>query len=208
MFLNILDDKRKEIFAQMWRFPDFSLVGGTALALQIGHRRSVDFDLFRKEELPPDFITKVRRVFGRGRVHPVIQNSDDVSVLIDEVKVSFVYYPFEVFDDFIELERIKLLTPRTISIMKAYTIGRRKAFRDYVDFYFMFSGRHVTLEETIKGAEKIYGNEFNARLFLEQLTYLEDIVEAPVEFLRETITKSEMQWYFERLVSELKWGTP
>lgn len=208
MFLNILDDKRKEILAELGRFPDFSLVGGTALALQIGHRRSVDFDLFRREELTPDFITKIRRVFGRGRVHPMIQNSDDVSVLIDEVKVSFVYYPFEVFGDFIELERLKLLTPRTISIMKAYTIGRRKAFRDYVDFYFMFSGRHVTLEETIREAEKIYGGEFNARLFLEQLTYLEDIIEMPVEFLRETVTKDEMQRYFEQIVSKLQWETP
>lgn len=205
MHLDVLDDKRRAVFSRLRNFPEFSLVGGTALALQIGHRRSADFDLFWEKEIPPALLAKVESVFGKERIVLATSNIDDLSVLADGVKVSFIYYPFSVFSDFVEFDGVRLLSPRIIAIMKAYTIGRRKSYRDYVDFYFLFSGKHATLEETIKGAEKTYKNEFNTRLFLEQLIYLDDVPEAPMDFLKEAVTKNEMQQYFEGLVEKFSW---
>ena len=54
-----------------------------------------------------------------------------------------------------------------IAATKVYTIGRRGAYKDYIDLYFILSDQHVTFTDIIDVAEKKFGFEFNSRLFLE-----------------------------------------
>jgi hypothetical protein len=64
MYLWALKLKQKNIFSRLNRFPQFYLAGGTALALQMGHRISVDFDLFSKKEIPINkFNKKTNKTF-------------------------------------------------------------------------------------------------------------------------------------------------
>ncbi|MFA4990889.1 MAG: nucleotidyl transferase AbiEii/AbiGii toxin family protein [Candidatus Paceibacterota bacterium] len=55
--------KRQKIFQKLKNFPQFYLAGGTALALQIGHRMSDDFDLFLEEDIPASLLEKVEKIF-------------------------------------------------------------------------------------------------------------------------------------------------
>lgn len=185
-----------KLFPGLKQFSDFYLAGGTALALQIGHRLSVDFDLFGGADIEKDLLQKVEKVFPESAISPLVNNSDELSVLVDEVKVTFLKYPFPVLNAFTDLNGLRLLDVLEIAVTKAYTIGRRGSFKDYVDMYFILSGKYSSLEQVMQIAEKKFGGEFNSRLFLEQLIYLEDIEEAEIIFLKEKVGKEQIRNYF------------
>ena len=87
---------------------------------------------------------------------------------------------------------------------KAHTIGRRATLKDYVDLYFIFKEKHVVLEELLLMTKKKYGGEFDPRLFLEQLVYLEDILPMKITFLKKPVTKSQLQAFFEAQIRTIK----
>jgi len=204
MFLGALSDKAKEIFPKLSNFNDFYLAGGTALALQIGHRMSVDFDLFSGEDIPDNLLDKVKKNFFDKSLSLSVNNIDELTVFIEEIKTTFLKYPFPIILDVIDYEGVKLLSVKEIAATKAYTIGRRGSYKDYVDLYFIISGQYSSLDEIINLAEKKYGGEFNSRLFLEQLVYLEDIKDIEIIFLGKKISKAEVEEFFKKIISQIK----
>lgn len=190
MHSEALNDKEKVIFSLLRHFAGFYLGGGTALALHIGHRVSVDFDLFCAQEIPRDFLSdQVEKVFSGHQLNVSVNNPSELTVFVDGIKVTFLHYPFPVFSDLLKFDNVRLLAVKTIAATKAYTIGRRGSYKDYVDIYFILSGGYTSLTSIITLAQTIYGDEFNARLFLEQLVYLEDIEDADIVFLKKDISK-------------------
>jgi len=145
MFKNILTYEQEKLLPLLKDASnDFGLVGGTAIALHLGHRRSVDFDLFTQE------------------------NFDS-----DEIKMTFLKYPFAIeFSQNLE-NVIKLPDLLTLAAMKAFALGKRAKWKDYVDLYFIFK-KHL-LKEVTQKAREIFKGEFNERLFREQLAYFKDI---------------------------------
>ncbi|MEK7211058.1 MAG: nucleotidyl transferase AbiEii/AbiGii toxin family protein [Patescibacteria group bacterium] len=194
------------LFPKLKRFGDFYLAGGTALALQMGHRISVDFDLFCQNEIPKNLLDKVEGVFSDPQedISPVINNPEELTVLIGGIKITFLKYPFPVIDKFVEFEGLKMLGALELAATKAYTIGRRGSFKDYVDVFFALSGGFADLNRIIELAEKKYGNEFNSRLFLEQLIYLDDVEEIDLIFLKEPVNKKQIRDFFIREVKKIK----
>ncbi len=89
-----------------------------------------------------------------------------------------------------------------IAASKAYTIGRRGSFKDYIDLYYIISGKYSDLNKVIGLTEKKYRNEFNSRLFLEQLIYLEDITDEQIIFLKERIDKKTLKGFFEKKIRD------
>lgn len=204
MHPEVLDDKRRGIFRRLTSFGGFYLAGGTALALQIGHRISVDFDLFSDIEISQGLFKKVKSEFKDFAVAPTVNNREELTVLANDVKITFLYYPFPVLQNYINYDGVNLLSVSEIAVTKTYTIGRRGSYKDYVDMFYLLSEHHVTLEEIIAGANKKFGYEFNDRLFLEQLVYLEDITEEPIIFLKKAVSKKELGAYFEDLIGKMK----
>jgi hypothetical protein len=95
MHREVLTKRAAELFSALSRFPGFYLAGGTALALQIGHRVSVDFDLFSDKDIERSLLPSVQRVFsGAASIAPLINNSDELTVLVDDVKITFLKYHF------------------------------------------------------------------------------------------------------------------
>ena len=89
------------------------------------------------------------------------------------VKITFFYYPFNLefsknFDKY-----AKLPDPLTLAAMKAYALGRRSKWKDYVDLFFI-SKKH-SLSAIIKKSRQIFGKEFNEKNFRAQLSYFKDI---------------------------------
>lgn len=195
-----------KLFLKLKQFGGFYLAGGTALALQIGHRISVDFDLFCQDDIPKDLFPKVKKVFSNPNeeISPLINNPDELSVLIGNVKITFLKYPFPVLNNFSDLAGVKSLDILELSATKAYTIGRRGSLKDYMDLFFVLSGKYANLDQIIELAEKKYGSEFNSRLLLEQLIYLDDVENIDIIFLKEPINKKQVEDFFVQEVKKIK----
>ncbi len=152
---------------------NFGLVGGTAIAFQIGHRRSIDFDLF---SLKPFENARIREKIQTARkIDRIIRDEDgQFTFLIGAVRFTFFHYPFPIkfdkrLDNIITMPNLLIL-----AAMKSYALGRRAKWKDYIDLYFIMKYFHGINEIVKKGGE-IFAGEFNEKIFREQLSYFKDI---------------------------------
>lgn len=161
---------------------EFYLVGGTAIALYIGHRRSIDFDLFKYSSLHPKGIISKISLFG----FPYLVTrrvSEQLNMTINEVKFTFFEYPFQIDAKNIFEDYLRIPSLLDLAAMKAYALGRRSKWKDYVDFYFLLRD-HFSIEEVSVRAVDIFDQLFSPKLFRAQLSYFQDINYAEeVEYL-------------------------
>jgi hypothetical protein len=96
-----------------------------------------------------------------------------------------------------------MLSVKEIAATKAYTIGRRGTYKDYVDLYFIIAENHASLEEIIGLAERKFGHEFNSRLFTEQLLFMDDVHDYAIDFLKLPIAPAGIAAFFRDKIREL-----
>jgi hypothetical protein len=161
---------------------NFGLVGGTAIALHIGHRRSVDFDLFSYKEFVNNRIKKqVTRV--ANITETLVNKSGEYTFFSNAVKVTFYNYPYKIEYKEKLNKTIKMPNLLTLAAMKAFALGQRAKWKDYADLYFIMRD-YFTLKEISKKGKEIFGHEFNEKLFRVQLSYFNDIDHSEkIEFL-------------------------
>lgn len=188
------------LFPRLAEFGKFYLVGGTALALQIGHRRSVDFDLFFSEPLSSILLRQVKRVFSGLDVVVTYRAFEQLNIIVNGVKITFFYFEYPVIDKLIRYKGISLLSVREIAAMKAFAIGRRLSYKDYIDWYFLLKEGYVRIDEVLKLANKKFGNDFNDRLFLGQIVSLSDIPTQKIDFLRNEVDKKTIEKFLKSAV--------
>lgn len=153
---------------------DFGLAGGTAIALQIGHRRSVDLDLFSLEEFDNSHLRRRITESGFNIQKNLRDQTGEYTVLVNGVQCTFLHYPFSISFDQEWNTIISMPALLTLAATKAYTLGRRPKWKDYVDLYFIFKKFH-SIQEVEKKAKNIFQGEFNAKMFRAQLSYFRDI---------------------------------
>ncbi len=180
---------------------DFGLVGGTAIALHLGHRRSVDFDLFSKNKF--DNQKLLNKILWRFKVNRIIvSNPDELTLEIEKVRFTFFCYPFDI-EYSQNVEGIKFPDLLTLATMKAFALGQRAKWKDYVDLYFIIKD-HFTVNEISKKAGHFFGNNFNEKLFRSQLAYFQGIdyteqvqfmpgFEVPDETVKEKLIKFSLE---------------
>jgi len=161
---------------------EFYLVGGTAIALHIGHRRSIDFDLFKYKPLKPKNI--IDTISGFKYPYVVTRRvTEQLNVTIHDVKFTFFQYPYEINATEKLIDILRLPTLLDLAAMKAFALGRRSKWKDYVDLYFLLKD-HYTVNQISDRTTLIFGQLFSEKLFRAQLSYFEDIdFSEPVEFL-------------------------
>ena len=174
MYPNILSIEQSKLLPLLKQFRrEFYLVGGTAIALQIGHRESIDYDLFKKTPF------NARKVLGKLHdnkcSYTITRNvREQLNLVLSGVKFTFFEYPYPI-ETPIDFEGvIRMPDLLTLAAMKAYALGRRSKWKDYVDLYFLLQN-YLCLDEIIQKAESIYQDEFSAKLFRSQLAYHDDI---------------------------------
>ncbi|MGC8981509.1 MAG: nucleotidyl transferase AbiEii/AbiGii toxin family protein [Minisyncoccia bacterium] len=204
MHLEVIEEKSKDIFFKLGKFKNFYLAGGTALAIQIGHRISKDFDLFSISKLDDNLIKNIEKVFGDYKIKFIIKTQDQLTIKVDNTFLTFLYYPFKPILKLVKFKDIKILCVKEIGAVKAYTIGRRANFKDYVDLYFIIKEKYASLKEIIKLSKEKYKDLFNARLFLEQLIYFKDIKPIRVKIIRGKINKKNIESFFVEEIKKLK----
>jgi hypothetical protein len=173
MFPSILSDAQRELlpFVQSLR-KEFYLVGGTALALQIGHRQSIDFDLFKKSNVRRERLAEKLREHGLA-FQLVFADAESFHVIAKGVKITFFQFPFNVPAK-LAFEGIRMPDLLHLAAMKAYALGRRAKWKDYLDLYFILRD-HFPLEVVTTKTQEIFPDLFSPKLFVQQLCYFEDI---------------------------------
>ncbi|MFH1291923.1 MAG: nucleotidyl transferase AbiEii/AbiGii toxin family protein [bacterium] len=174
MHKEVLNQKQTELLPLLKKFnKDFGLVGGTAIALQLGHRQSIDFDLFSNKPIKPSDIR--RKIKGVANIDKVLINEkDEYTVIVNGVKITFLFYPFKIKFSKSLSNIIKLPDLKTLAAMKAYALGRRAKWKDYVDLYFIMKDKYG-IKSVTKKAKQIFEEEFNEKIFRIQLSYFKDI---------------------------------
>lgn len=184
MHPGILSAEQQAILPVVKRFArTFYMAGDTAIALHIGHRRSIDFDLFSAKAMNKARVRTVFRSIEGGRVTILHEDVDQLHLIFRHVKITFLHYPFDV-DASCKLKDVVRLPPLlTLAAMKAYALGRRSKWKDYVDLCFILRD-HFSMDEISREAGRIFGDLFSEKLFRQQLAFHEDIdYSEEVEFM-------------------------
>lgn len=177
----ILDKKRREILPKMRSFKKkFYLAGGTALALQIGHRDSVDFDFFTDVEFDRRVLhEQVQSLFADDKVELIQDALNTLSLIIDgRIKMSFFKLPYGIILPLIETENLNLLPAKEIAAMKLIAL-LRATFRDYVDMYYLL--KIYSLDKIFNLARKKYEN-LDVGIYIKCLMSYSDVEITPIKF--------------------------
>ncbi len=182
---------------------EFNLVGGTAIALYLGHRRSIDFDLFKSTSIHPKRI--ISKVSSLGLSCLVTRRvTEQLNMTVNDVTFTFFEYPFKIEANISFEDYIKLPSLIDLAAMKAYALGRRSKWKDYVDFFFLLRD-HFTINQVSDRAYEIYDQLFSPKLFRAQISYFKDIIYSePVEFLIPEPTEDEIKQFLIDKAIDLK----
>ena len=150
-------------------FKDFNLVGGTSLSLQIGHRNSIDIDMFGNIEINPNEFKRKLEEFGNVIV---TQSTKNIFISkVNEVTVDFVNYNYPLLDKVLEIDKVRMLSKKDIAAMKLNAIAGRGSKKDFIDLYYLM--KEFSLQEMLDFYLKKYSD---GSFFMVQksLTYFSD----------------------------------
>jgi hypothetical protein len=174
MYLNILSKEQEVLLPFLKQFnKKFILVGGTGIALQIGHRKSIDFDLFC---IKPFKKTDIKKSISEIKFNKqlLFEDGDGIHYLINDVKITFFYYPFKINGLIKVGDCLKMPDLLTLAAMKFYAMGRRAKWKDYVDIYFLLKN-NFTIPQVSQKAIELFEDGYSEKLFRQQLVFFEDI---------------------------------
>jgi hypothetical protein len=177
--LEILPHAQRRLWTELNGVPeDFHLYGGTAIALRLGHRQSVDFDFFATQDFDPDTLLNSLPFLADAKVTQ--KSRSTLSALVnrgDDVSVSFFGVP--------KLKRVRPGDPvaengitvasiHDLAGTKAAVVQKRAELKDYLDLDAMLQAKVVDLSTALSAGRMIYGQQFNPELTLKALCYFED----------------------------------
>jgi predicted nucleotidyltransferase component of viral defense system len=165
----------------------FSLVGGTALSLQYGHRSSVDLDLFYHEKFDYNIIiTELGQTFGDRFIYKQQQTQFGIFCFIDNVKVDLVHFPHLPILPIEVEEGIRMYSAGDIAAMKIQAILGRAKKKDFWDLYELL--QHYSLQQLMDWHKQKYPSQMLAISIPHAITYFVDAEqsEAPVSFKGQT----------------------
>lgn len=201
MFEKVLNKNTKDILGPLSKVlkNKFYLGGGTALALQFGHRKSVDLDFFSKEKISsPKLKIALRRL---GKLDIGSEDQDTLNAELENVRVSFFFYPYNLLFSKIKYKNIFLADWRDIACMKLTAISSRGSKKDFVDLYFIL--QKISLNELFRlFGQKYKGLNYNKLHLLKSIAFFEDARQEPMPSMLEKTTwpkvKTEIQKTLKR----------
>jgi len=196
----IIHPETFQLIQQIQALPELSkfyLVGGTSLALQIGHRNSIDIDLFTNEPFEADEVIDLLQ--NKFTVEVSSKKVNSLFTFVNDVKTDFIRHNYALINAPIKEEGISFLSAADISALKLNAIiNSGKRLKDFVDLYFLLE--HFTLNEMI-GFFEIKYPHMNAVIALKSLSYFEDIdPEMDPPKLRIKLPLSQIKQRIERAI--------
>lgn len=155
----------------------FYLAGGTALAIQLGHRESIDLDWFTKSDYSTAILKKKLSRLGKFELDS--EEPGTVNGKLDGVKISFFSYDYGLLFPLIDFCGVKLADERDIAAMKIDAVSSRGSKKDFIDLYFLL--KKYTLKKLLGFFERKYKNiKYNELHILKSLVYFEDAEAEPM----------------------------
>ena len=174
---------------------DARLVGGTALALQLGHRTSVDLDFFGRINADSEELRDILREVGRVEVASVSKN---INIFwINGVKVGMVNYPYPWLDLPIVEDGVRLASLNDIAAMKVSAIVNRGTKKDFIDLYTLLL--HFALDEILDMYSRKY-SDGSLFIVMKSLTYFDDAETDPMPNVLNDTTWETVKDFLRKVV--------
>ena len=163
---------------------DYFLVGGTALALQLGHRKSIDIDLFTRKDINKDEIHDLLNSEFKGRYQIHNEKRIIFQIIIDNIKVDLVKNDYDFIEEIKHEDGIRYLGKKDISAMKLLAVAQRgDQAKDFVDVYYLL--KEIPLNDMFEYYKKKY-TQTDICMIKRSLIYFDDVTDntwAAVELL-------------------------
>jgi hypothetical protein len=174
--LEVLPAAQRKLWDELGATPEeFVLYGGTAIALRLGHRQSVDFDFFARKSIDPGNLLASITYLKSAAIQQLEPQTLVCRVRRGKpVSVSFFGLPALrqiAAPDVVEAPRVKLASLLDLAGTKMAVIARRARAKDYLDVHAMVTLADIRLLDALAAASVIYGEQFNPLVTLKALTY-------------------------------------
>lgn len=203
MYEKSISKKTKAVLKKISTIKDiknFYLAGGTGLAIQLGHRLSIDLDFFTPDKFNVQNLK--HELASKGDYKIDTELDDTLDGTLDQVRVSFFYNSHEPNFSFKKYRKIKLADERDIAAMKLNAISGRGSKKDFVDIYFLL--KKYSVDEIINFFETMYSDaEYNKTHLIKSLTYFKDAENDPLPEMFEKINWSDVKMEIEKEAKKL-----
>lgn len=190
--LEILSKDQVDLLFKLKLPRNYYLAGGTALALYLGHRTSLDFDFYTTGEFSREKIFNLlKKICGEENITVSSLEKNNFIGTINKVNVSVFYYPYKLLAALINIKHISLASLNDIAAMKIIAVIQRPAKRDYIDIHYLL--KQYPLETIFQWAEKKYPN-FNPYLALRALSFFDDVEGERIEERGIKILDKNFSW--------------
>ncbi len=195
MHQNILNKDQVNLLPLIHEFSnEYYLVGGTAIALQIGHRRSIDFDLFHKGKIRFRQISNKLEKLGFPITDIGCATEENFTFVLQNVNFTFFDYPYDIDHKIVFDQYISMPSLLDLGAMKAFAMGKRTKWKDYVDMYFLL--QRYSLNDISNRSSELFKAMFNKKLFRAQLKYFDDInYDETVEYCVDPIPEERIKYF-------------
>ena len=197
---------KETVSAEMWellqklmkdeKLKEYILVGGTALALKLGHRLSVDIDLFTTKDFDSTaMLDYLHKTYGADPKASRLHNNT-LLTYISDIKVDLITHKYPVLNPVEQKEGVRMISNDDIGAMKIHAIFQSgKRLKDFVDMYFLLDGK------TLKQYLEAYENKYSGNVFwaTRSLSYFGNIEE---DYSVKMVKGKEKDW--EKISERLK----
>ena len=178
LYLETVESSTLELLKKLQRLPVLEqtrLVGGTALALQLGHRKSIDLDFFGTVDCEAEYLRE--SIAGIASL-TILKESPHIHIyIVDGIKVDIVNYKYPWLDDVVLERGLRLASVSDIAAMKITAIIGRGTKKDFIDIAFLL--HHFSLEEILHFYAAKY-NDSSVFMAMKSLAYFDDAEADPM----------------------------
>lgn len=178
LHLSTIEPSTLELLKKLQQLPELRetrLVGGTALALQLGHRKSIDLDFFGTVSCSTqELVDAIKDV----ATLTILKESSHIHIyLIDGIKVDVVNYKYPWLDKVVLKQGIRMASFRDIAAMKITAVVGRGTKKDFIDIAFLL--RRFSLDEILSFYSEKY-NDGSIFMAMKSLVYFDDAENDPM----------------------------
>jgi len=200
LFWSTLDRSRKNLLTKLaanMPVPGSYLAGGTALALMLGHRKSIDFDWFTPNEFEPGIL--LRDLSALGKVKVAETKKGTFHGFLDGIRVTWLRYPNPLLKPLISVEEVpglRLASLTDIAVMKWVAVSQRGARKDFIDLYCLCRQGCNLADLLALLPEKYPGADINYYHLVKSLSYFDDAERETMPVMLERIEWPAVKEFF------------
>jgi predicted nucleotidyltransferase component of viral defense system len=202
MFKSAIDERTKRVLEKIKETTvgdNFYLAGGTALAIQLGHRMSIDLDWFCQEGFNGQNIKFELAKIGKFSISS--EEEGTIHGQLDGVKITFLRYRYGQLYPIINFEGVNLADERDIAAMKIDAVSSRGSKKDFIDLYFLLE--KYSLAELVGFFEHKFSDiSYNKLHILKSLTYFEEAEDEPMPVMLKDMAWRDVKELMEKKVME------